>query len=530
MRKKGKPYRIIGAYDSETTNIVLPGQRRAAFPILHQMGLISEPEKPLSGIDADNVESRVNVEMCRHAWELYARLDALAQPGRDYVPVIACHNLGFDMYGIAEWLNSRDVRVLAKSARKPITFTILDDNGNPCLVLWDTLVFSQKPLSMMGHECGYEKLVGSWDYDLIRTPETALSADELAYASHDIYALIAWLGYWLRMNPDIDETALACRIVTKTGVIRYKRSQRFDSLRGIGAKYNCGRFWNYLNRSQQPKSDDELFTMHASTRGGFTFCASKWASVPITKEKGFIVAGYDATSQHPAQMVSRFYPVGFHKADCRSLELAFKIVTSKTAEKVLLNLARAFPVAFDAVFEFENLRPKAGSLFEREGIYPLASARFSKRSIDNLDNGDSDIFKDAIFENGYKDTADNPTFAFGKLVRADRARLFVTELAAWEIAQCYDFDSVRAISGYMTMRFARPSDMAVISVMQFYQAKNVFKHAMREYEQTHTVSCSEDLLRCGISSAIVEDMERGDLAADDLQFVYLGLKADLNGL
>lgn len=530
MRKKGRPYRIIGAYDSETTNIILPGQQRAAFPILHQLGLINEPEKPLSRITADNVESLVHVDMCRHAWELYKLLDELVQQGRDYVPVIACHNLGFDMYGLADWLNSHDVKVLAKSARKPITFTVLDENGEPCLVLWDTLVFSQKPLSMMGHECGYEKLSGSWDYDLIRTPETSLTDNELAYASHDIYALIAWLAYWLRMNPDIDETALACRIVTKTGVIRYKRSQRFDNLRGIGAKYNVGRFWNYLNRQQQPKTDDELFTMHACTRGGFTFCASKWASVPITKEKGFTVAGYDATSQHPGQMTSRFYPIGFHKASEKSLELAFNLVTSKTLEKVLLNLYEPFPVAFNGCFEFTNLRPKAGSLFEREGIYPLASARFSKRKLDNEDNGDSDIFKDAVFDNGYKDTAVNPTFAFGKLIRADKATLFITELAAWEIAQCYDYDSVRAISGYITMSFVRPSDMAIISVMQFYQAKNAFKCAMREYEQTRTITCSDALLSCGISSAIVDDMKRGDLAADDLQFVYLGLKADLNGL
>ena len=197
---------------------------------------------------------------------------------------------------------------------------------------------------------------------------------------------------------------------------------------------------------------------------------------------------------------------------------------------MLSNLYEPFPVAFNGCFEFINLRPKAGSLFECEGIYPLASARFSKRTIDNLDNGDSDLFKDVIFDSGYKDTAENPTFAFGKLVKADKATLFITELAAWEIAQCYDYDSVRAISGYITMRFARPSDMAVISVMQFYQAKNAFKHAMHEYEQAHTISCAENLLRCGISSAIVEDMKRGDLAADDLQFVYLGLKADLNGL
>lgn len=529
MKAKSKPYRIIGAYDSETTNIETNGIK-AAFPILHQLGLIHEDVADLADVTPDNVESLVDVRYFRHAFELYSALDAIAYSERDYVPVILCHNLAFDMYGLAEWLNAHNVRVLAKSKRKPITFTICDDDNQPLMVIWDTLVFAQKPLSMMGHECGYEKLTGYWDYDLIRSPETPLSENELAYASHDIYALIAWFGYWLRMNPDIAQEKLGLNIVTKTGVIRARRIQRFDGVKGKGSKYNVGRFWHYLNNRQLPKTDDELFTMHAATRGGFTFCSSRWANVPISD--GLQVLGYDATSQHPAQMVSHVYPVDFHESTSANLDMAFSIVAGKSATQILSRFDRPFLVAFYGLFEFENLRPRKGSLFEREGIYPLASARFSARTIDNDDNQASDIFNDDIYARGYRDTASNPKFLFGKLVSADKARLFITELTAWEIAQAYEFDSVHAIGGYITQRFEKPSDMAVISVMQFYDAKNVFKHAMREYGASKTISEATacELQRVNIAQPIIEDMRCGMLPADDLQFVYLGLKADLNGL
>ena len=525
---KGKPYRIIGAYDSETSNVKIGGIKRA-FPILHQLGIVRH-FAPIEGITAENAEDAVKVTMYRHTFEITALFDAIAAHGFLFVPVICCHNLGFDMWPLSVWLSTRNVRVLAKSSRKPITFTILDEKNEPRLVLWDTAVFSQKPLSMMGHECGYEKASGDWDYKLVRTPYTELTAEETDYARRDIYALLAWLGYWCRLNPEIPPDMLGLNVVTKTGVIRAKRRIRFDGVKGRGAKHNVGRFWHYLNKSELPKTDEELFTMHASTRGGFTFCASAWASKPITLESGVQVAGFDATSQHPAQMVAHRYPVGFHETDPDNLTRAFKITASFSPEEVLNDLKKPFPIAFYGLFEFDNLRPKAGSIYEREGVLPLASARLSRQWDSDTDNEDAEIFKERLYEGGYHDTALNSIVNFGKLVAAERARLFITELTAWEISRCYDYDAVRAVGGYMTMRFVRPSDMAVISVMQFYKAKAEFKKAREALFKDGTIDNGDVLRQLGFADSIVRDMEAGTLNADDANFLYLGTKADLNGL
>lgn len=524
-----KPYRIIGAYDSETTNIH-DAIGAKAFPILHQLGLL---DCPIEQISADDVETHTNIELYRRTYQLATRLDELAENIYDHVPVIVCHNLSFDMWPLADWLNSHSVRVLAKSRQKPITFTILDDSGNARLVLWDTLVFSQQSLSQMGRDCGYLKAVGDWDYSLIRTPETPLTESELNYARRDIYALLAWLAWFLKRNPDIDPNKLGLNVVTKTGVVRERIKRRYDQIKGAGHKYNAGRYWHYLTKREQPKTDDELFAMHACTRGGFTFIASNRASIPYECDTGRHVYGYDAVSMHPSQMVAHRYPVRFESASPEILDIDFRIIVKTPLDYVLSAFAKPFPVAFNACFRFSNLRLKHGSVFEREGIATLASARFSRGRYElNEDNEQGQRFDDHMASQGYKDEAVNPVFAFGKLERADSCDLWLTEIEAWILSRVYDYDSVSAICGYETGRFERPADIVSLSVMGFYKAKNVYKRARAEYKQYGHISpkTANDLSSVNIAPVIIRGMLDGALTDEDIDNGYQAVKADLNSL
>ena len=520
-------YKVIGAYDSETTNMIKEG-KQIAFPILHQLGLL---DCPITDITPENVESHTDIELYRHALDLHERLDELCDGKRDHVPVILCHNLSFDMYGLSSWLNSHDVRVLAKSPRKPITFTILDESGNPALVIWDTLVFAQQSLYRMGLDCGYSKAKGEWDYNLIRTSSTNLTDRELDYARRDIYALLSWMSWWLRCNPDIKPEKLGLNVVTKTGVVRERRNNRFANLRNKSYKHNVGKYWYYRCRYQAPKDDDELFTMLACTRGGFTFCASRHASVPYDLPDGMSIIGYDATSQHPAQIVSRYYPIDFHRVSANILDLAFAVIGNVTIDRILNAHDKPFPAAFNACFKFYNLRPKKGTLYEKEGIFPLASARYKKISdVQIEDNGDLPAQVENMKINGYVDEGIDVETAFGKIVSAKELTVWITELTAWEIWKCYVWDDVQAISGYYTGRFTRPNDIDVISVMQFYKAKNAFKSAISEYEHDARITNASELKSLNISPSIVDEMEQGKASESDVKAVYHGLKADLNAI
>ena len=529
MKKEKPVYRVIGAYDSETTNYNQDGVIRA-FPILHQLGLLDGTL--VQDIDAQNVEEHTDIELYRNTLDLYERLDSILDVKSDFIPVIACHNLSFDMYGLAGWFERHECKVLAKSARKPITFSVLRDDGSIGLVIWDTLIFTQMSLERMGQDCGYLKAVGKWDYDLVRTPQTPLSADELEYSKNDIYTLLAYLGWWLKRNPDISPDILAYNVCTKTGIVRQRRKVRFGNKKGIGRKFDIAKYWLYENKKELPKTDDELFTMQAAMRGGFTFCASKNASVVFNLENtNKKVYAFDATSQHPAQIVSHRVPEDFHETTPRVLDLAFKLIESVDLERVLNKWENPFNVAFYGCFEFTNLRPKNGTLFEKFGIMPLASARYKPVEYTyNEDNGDAQAHEENRRIYGYCDSAENAECEFGKLVRADKARLFITELTAWEITQCYDYDSVKGISGYITGRFVRPSDMCVVSVMQFYKAKNEFKHARSCYYNGKTIDNADELKQLGVSSVIVDGMLSGTIDDSDIESTYLALKADLNAL
>lgn len=519
--------KIVGAYDSETTNIIKDG-RKIAFPILHQMGIL---DCPIIDVTPDNVESHTEIELYRHALDLHERLDELCNEKRDYVPVILCHNLSFDMYGLSSWLSNHDVKVLAKSPRKPITFTVLDENGKPALVIWDTLIFSQQSLYRMGLDCGYLKAKGEWDYNLIRTPSTNLTENELDYAKRDIYALLSWVSWWLHCNPDIKPEKLGLNVVTKTGVVRERRKNRFSNLRNKRYKHNVGKYWFYRCKYQAPETDDELFTMLACTRGGFTFCASRHASIPYDLPDGMSIIGYDATSQHPAQIVSRYYPIDFHESSPKVLNLAFDVIGQVTIDKVLDMHDKPFPAAFNACFKFYNLRPKPDTLFSHEGIFPLASARYKKISdVQIEENGDLPAQVENMKINGYVDTGIDVETAFGKIINAKELIVWITELTAWEIWQVYEWDDVQAISGYYTGRFTRPNDIDVISVMQFYKAKNAFKSAITEYEHTARITNASKLKALNVSPSIVDEMEQGKASESDVKAVYHGLKADLNAI
>lgn len=527
-----KPYRIIGAYDSETTNLS-SGVDKQAFPILHQLGLI---DVPINTIDNTNVECLTHLYLYRHTIELYQALQHIADAHVSYVPVVCCHNLSFDMYGLAQWLSEQpNVRVLAKSQRKPISFTILDDDEQPRLVIWDTLVFAQKSLGYMGDECGYPKLIGDWDYDLIRTPNTPLTKEEQSYAAHDIYSLLAWLGYWCRLNPDISPDDLGLRVVSKTGVVRRRRVQRFSKLKGKGFKRDVGHFWSFINNQNVFDTDDELYTCQAATRGGLTFCSKANASrvFDFTEGEGRKVYGFDATSQHPSQMVSHRYPVRFRQATAENLTLAFQNIQLTTLDDVLRHYEKPFGVAFYGAFYFGGLKLKEGTPFGDWGIAPLAWARCKEYRIEATiaeENQQGEEFRQHMANLGYKDRVTDPVYSYGKLESATSAVLWLTELAAWEVCQAYTFDSVKGIQGYMTLSFDKPSDMCVISVMQFYAAKNAFKQARGNYYANRPLDNQNELLSLGIPEFVVTGMQNHTIDDSVVESTYLGLKSDLNAL
>ena len=68
----------------------------------------------------------------------------------------------------------------------------------------------------MGRTCGLAKALGDWDYNLTRTPETPLTADEMHYAARDVQVIPAYLRYLIEANEWLEPDMLASTVLTKT--------------------------------------------------------------------------------------------------------------------------------------------------------------------------------------------------------------------------------------------------------------------------------------------------------------------------
>lgn len=532
MKEKQKPYRIFAAYDSETCNVVDGLNKPFAFPVTHQIGIF-DSTKSYKEITSDNVFNLIEINIFRHSCEVFNFFDFLISTleTADFIPVVMVHNLSFDMWALSPFFSSHKCEVLAKSATKPITIKIMneDDPKAPSLVFWDTLGFFGKPLKTMGEECGIKKLVGEWDYNLIRTPETPLTDSEIEYALHDIYILFAYLGFYCRANTDIGEDDYAYRVTTKTGAVRAKRQAAFYKSKGISLKNNAGQYWFQNNKNERPKTDDELFTMQASTRGGFVFCAQNNANRCFELDNSdSVVVGIDATSQHPAQMISHYYPIGFTLEPKKSLELSLKLIDLVGVDELLDNWYKPFTVAFYGAFTFTNIKLKTNSIFERDGIAPLTSSRFSKSKKYEEESESSQVFAIEAAARGYCDTAIKPVFSFGKLMKAEQITIYITELEYWIIRQVYEFDSVEPVSGYGTCRFTRPTDFSVLSVFKFFKDKQLFKKALNIYEKAENYDYAQ--LKGICPDSLIAEMENGTADKNTINAQYMFLKSNLNAL
>lgn len=523
MKDDKKPYQVVAAMDTETTNINDFLANKEAFTILYQIGIFDG--SCLKDITADNVEDCVSIFLFKDVDNFWAAIESnFLEQEYDYIPVIMVHNLSFDIFTMSSklLLYKDNIKVLAKSPQKPLTITICNNDDKPLLVFWDTLTFSGKSLELMGLDCGYYKAVGSWDYTLTRSPNTPLTNDEVRYAKADIYTLFAWIGWYLRSELLLDETELAHKIVTKTGVVRFKRSALFYDLTGKYLSKSAGVYWSINNAREALREDDRLFTFHAAMRGGLTFCATKHVGKVF---EGKIMA-FDATSQHPAQMVSHLYPVKFIEQKSEILQKDLEIIKNVSMDTMLQNFIQPFGVAFCACIEFTNLRLKKGTVFERDGIAILANSRLKKVvDIDNYEHRQV-----VLNNNGYGDVIWGDNYqALGKLYSADIAQVWLTELEFWNVCQVYDFDSAIAISGYDTASFIKTPDMSVLSVMFFYKKKNALKKLKAEYTAGKPLDNAEEYSDY-LPKWAIDALKCGELSDIDLAQFYQFSKADLNGL
>jgi hypothetical protein len=522
--KARKEYRVAAIFDTETTNIG-EGAETRAYPILYIFN-------DLRGIPLESYAPDTdNVRFYRHTSEALAYIDDLITYGRahGYVPVIAAYNLMFDMQTLMlELAQSYTIEVNAQTATSVYTLDLCVD-GNVVCRFWDTFYLEMGGLRAMGETCGLPKAVGDWDYSLVRTPETPLTEEELFYARRDVQVIPQYLQWLLRANHWLTSDMLGCRVLTKTSLVRQMARREIGGRRVTlqgGKKITLQRAFEMTCNQEFPKNYESYALRKACFRGGLTFTSAKTASVVVDN-----VASLDVTSMHHAFINGRRLPVKFAVAPPEILQIACESVVDTPLEDVLRNYSDPFRTGLHVAIGFTNLRLRANTCFADWGIAICPRSKFVKTLQADTDYSNNERAKtqeNSIRVHGYVDSVVNPTFAFGKLYRADECILHVNEIELWNVAQVYEFDEMHVLYGEATAKTIVPPDYVTLQSNMLFARKTDVKNLIKHY--TEGVPYAGDIPE-SIPEGIARDARTGTLSMKFLQSYYGStVKGQFNGI
>lgn len=522
--KTRKEYRIAAIFDTETTNIG-EGAETRAYPILYIFNDLRTI--PLESYDPVSDD----VRFYRRTSEALTYIDDLITYGRahGYVPIIAAYNLMFDMQTLMlELAQSYTIEVNAQTATSVYTLDLCVD-GNVVCRFWDTFYLEMGGLRAMGETCGLPKAVGDWDYTLVRTPETPLTEEELFYARRDVQVIPQYLQWLLRANHWLTPDMLGCRVLTKTSLVRQMARREIGGRRVTlqgGKKITLQRAFEMTCNQEFPKNYESYALRKACFRGGLTFTSAKTASVVVDN-----VASLDVTSMHHAFINGRRLPVKFAVAPPEILQIACKRIVDTPLEDVLRNYSDPFRTGVHVAIRFTNLRLRGNTCFADWGIAICPRSKFVRTlqaDTDYSNNERAKIQENSVRAHGYVDSAVNPTFAFGKLYRADECILHVNEIELWNVAQVYEFDEMHVLYGEATTKTIVPPDYVTLQSNMLFARKTDVKNLIKHY---HAGTPYAGDIPDSIPEGIARDARAGTLSVKFLQSYYGStVKGQFNGI
>ena len=477
-RGKQRPYKIWCAYDTETSNMTFPDGNVYAWPILFIFNDLHQCDMARYEIGCPGEK----IDFYRTEEEAIAYIGRMIDAGQKMgvIPVMCAYNAIFDLQPIMTSLHERyDMEVNAQSSTNIYTLDLIKD-GRKVLRIWDTFHLEMRGLKAMGETCGVAKLMGDWDYDLVRTPETPLTEEELGYAARDVQVIPAYLRYLCDAYEWLTPDMLGHRVLTKTSLVRQMARAQIGNLR-VKKNLTLLKAFEELCRREQPATFASYGMRLAAFRGGLTFTAALTASTVVER-----VYSLDETSAHHAFINGRRVPIGFHELAPEVLQMWVEDVLSYTTYDVLHRYAYPFQRWMHACVKVRNIRLRQGSAFAAWGIGLLAQAKFSK-SVPLSDISDNNVRAIDAMEYlrnvGFVDSAYDAVYAFGKLMRAQEAYVWVSELELWCMGQVYEWDSIAAVMGEGTIKSIWPPDYVTLQSNMLYELKNDAKVINNNYAE-----------------------------------------------
>lgn len=327
------------------------------------------------------------------------------------IMIIYVHNLAFEFQFIRKRFDWLNIFALEK--RKPVKCKTIDGIEFRCSYILSGYSLENLAKQLNKYKC--EKLVGDLDYKLLRHSKTTLTEKELSYCINDCMIIVCYIQELIERLGDITKIPL-----TKTGFVRrYCRNSCLYDNEKDNEKYH-----KYRNLMNSMKLDAETYKqLKQAFAGGFTH-----ASPFYSRETVENVDSFDETSAYPYAMVSEEFPM----SSAERIEI-------ENDEDFKKNLS-LYCCLFD--IEFENIEP----LVYYENY-------ISKSKCLDLEDYE---------ENN------------GRIVRASRLKLTVTEQDYFIIRKMYEWDNM-TITNFKRFRKAYLPRDFVLSVLQLYKDKTELK-------------------------------------------------------
>lgn len=274
---------------------------------------------------------------------------------------------------------------------------------------------------------------------------------------------------------------LGASILTLTSLARHEVRREISTktynrrVRGRLVSRSLGKDYSLDASREAAKTYEQYAMRRACMRGGFAFVSAREAG----RVHGRSIS-IDETSAYHAQVMCRYVPEEFKPRTATWLQAAAEKIVEKSTSAVLASYHMPMLTYFHAQIEFEGLRLRPGTVFEAQEIGLIGTPRlYATSGVQGVDNAAAVEAERGIREEGFRDEVDGGTYAFSKIMEADRLVTWVTEQELWCMAQVYTWDRMTAITGEGATKRKRPDDQAVLTSMRFWQEKAGLKAAIR---------------------------------------------------
>lgn len=333
--------------------------------------------------------------------------------------IIYVHNLGYEFQFIKKYFQWSKIFALDKY--KPIYCVTTNGIEFRCSYLESNMSLAKLPTKI-------KKLIGNLDYQLIRTPETPLTTEELAYCENDILVVIEY----------IKSKGLKNVQLTSTGYIRnMTRDALFNGFSG-NEQWKRRTYRKYMESLDM---DMEFYTLAKEVfAGGYTHANASYVGQDMSD-----VISFDLTSAYPSVMVyQNNYPIS-------------KFVKTEVKNKEHFNELLATKCCFFRV-EIENLESKCDY-----DHYIQVS-----KILGTFDG------KNGIVDNG-------------RLVKySGRINLSLNDIDWSIIKETYNMENVKVYDMWIANRGYLPKDLILV-ILELYSKKTKLK-GMPEYEYEYNMS------------------------------------------